>query len=305
MAAISDVSRRAEASAVPASTTIVASADPRDRPATVIRPPALTAGRVWHSIALLPRYRDLLTALTAHRIKVRYKQSVLGPFWAILQPLAMMIIFAAVFSVISRVPSEGKPYALFVYCGLLPWTAFAGAMASAATSLVTHAPLVTRVYFPREILPVTYVAAALFDLAVASSVLLLLLAYYDVVLTPAALWTLPIVLLLAAFTTAVSLVLCAVNVRFRDIGVAMPLLLQFWMFASPVIYPLNAVPVGWRPWYLLNPMAGIVDGFRRVILDGAPPDPVAIGAAVGITVVLLPLAYVWFKYVEATMADLI
>jgi lipopolysaccharide transport system permease protein len=284
---------------------MAASADPRSRPATVIRPPALTAGRVWRSIMALPRYRDLLVALTAHRIRVRYKQSVLGPFWAILQPLAMMIVFAAVFSIVSRMPSDGKPYALFVYCGLLPWTAFAGALGSAATSLVTHAPLVTRVYFPREILPVTYVAAALFDLAVASSVLLLLLAYYGVVLTPSALWTLPIVLLLAAFATAVSLVLCAVNVRFRDIGMAMPLLLQFWMFASPVIYPLTAVPVRWRPWYLLNPMAGIVDSFRRAILEGMPPDPVAIGAAVGVTAVLLPLAYVWFTYVEATMADLI
>jgi lipopolysaccharide transport system permease protein len=277
----------------------------RTRRRTVIRPPALTFGHLWRSLTTLPRYTDLLVALTAHRIKVRYKQSALGPLWAIVQPLAMMVIFAVVFSVVSRVPSGEQPYALFAYTGLLPWTAFAAAIGSAATSLVTHAPLVTRVYFPREILPVTYVAAALFDLVVASSVLALMLAYYDVALSPAALWVIPILLLLAAFATAVSLVLCAINVRFRDVGVAMPLLLQFGMFASPVIYPLHAVPASWHRWYVLNPMAGIVDGFRTVILDGRAPDPATLGVSAAITALLLPLAYVWFKHVEATMADLI
>lgn len=291
--------------AVHASTRVLVDADRRERQVTVIGPPKLTAGRLLRSIAALPRSRDLLLTLTAHRIKVRYKQSVLGPAWAILQPLAMMLIFAAVFSIISRVPSNGKPYALFAYCGLLPWTAFAAAIASAATSLVTHASLVTKVYFPREILPITYVATALFDLFVASSVLLPLLAYYHVTLTPAALWTIPMLILLAAFATAVSLVLCAINVRFRDIGVAIPLILQFWMFASPVIYPLSVVPAHWRGFYLLNPMAAIVDGFRRAILDGAAPDPTAVAASVAITLILLPLAYAWFKHVEATMADLI
>lgn len=272
---------------------------------TVIGPATVSPIALTRRVALLFRHRHLLSALTAHRIRVRYKQSALGPAWAILQPLAMMLIFAMVFTAISRMPSAGHPYALFAYAGLLPWIAFAGAVATGASSLVTHAPLVTRVYFPREILPLTYVLVALFDLAVASTVLAGMLAWYDVALTPAALWVAPILVLLAALAFAVSLVLCALNVRFRDVGVAMPLLLQFWMFASPVIYPLQAVPDAWRPWYVLNPMAGIVHGFRTVLLDGAPPDLAALGASAVCVAVILPAAYAWFKHVEATMADLI
>src|SRR5687768_5953464 len=170
----------------------------------------------------------------------------------------MMLIFAAVFSMIARVPSNGYPYAVFAYSGLLPWTAFASALASGSGSLVTHAQLVTRVYFPREIIPLTYIAAALFDLLVASSVLAVLLAYYGIGVTPAVLWTVPVLVILAGLAATVSLALAALNVRYRDVSVAMPLLLQFWMFASPVIYPLSAVPERWRTLYVLNPMAGIV-----------------------------------------------
>jgi lipopolysaccharide transport system permease protein len=270
---------------------------------TILRPPSFSIERLWRSLLLLPHYRDLLLTLTIHRIKVRYKQSLLGPAWAVLQPLAMMLIFAAVFSVIAQVPTNGQPYALFAYAGLLPWTAFASSLATGSGALVSHAPLVTRVYFPREILPLTYVAAALFDLAVASSVLVVLLIYYGVALTWQALWVIPILAVLTGLATAIALVLSAINVRFRDVGVAMPLLLQVWMFASPVIYPLEAVPAQWRSWYLLNPMAGIVAGFRRAILDGAAPDLSALGVAIAITVLVLPLAYLWFKHVDATMAD--
>jgi lipopolysaccharide transport system permease protein len=275
------------------------------RPVTVIGPPALTPRAIGRRLARLPRFSHLLGALTAHRIKVRYKQSALGPAWAILQPLAMMLIFTTVFSTIIRVPSTGHPYALFAYAGLLPWTAFASALGSAAGSLVSHAALVTRVYFPREILPLTYVLMALFDLVVASTVLAALLAWYNVPITPAILWVIPILLLLGALTLALALVLCAVNVRFRDVSVAMPLLLQLGMFASPVVYPLEAVPERFREWYVLNPMVGIVDGFRRAVLDGLPPDPAAITASVVAVAVLLPAAYVWFTHVEATMADVI
>lgn len=270
----------------------------------VLRPPALSLAQLAGSLRALPRYGHLVAALTGHRIRVRYKHSALGPLWAVLQPMAMMLVFAAVFAVIARVPSE-HPYALFAYTGLLPWTAFAAALASGAGSLLSHAPLVTRVYFPREILPLTYVLTALFDLAVASTVLFGMLAWYRVPITPAVAWVAPMVVLLGALALAASLALCALNVRFRDVGVAMPLLLQVWMFASPVIYPLEAVPAAWRGWYVLNPMAGIVDGFRRAILDGAPPDPSALGASVLAVALLLPAAYVWFKHVDATVADLI
>jgi lipopolysaccharide transport system permease protein len=269
----------------------------------VRRPPAFTIERLWHGLAALPAYWDLLIVLTRHRINVRYKQSLLGPAWALLQPLAMMVIFVAVFSVIARVPQTGAPYAVFAYAGLLPWTAFSSALSTGAGSLVSHAALITRVAFPREILPLTYVAAAIFDLLVASVVLGAMLVYYGIPLTLHALWVVPILLLLATLSTVMSLILSAVNVRYRDIGVAMPLLLQFWMFASPVLYPLEAVPEAWRRWYLLNPMAGIVDGFRAAVLDGAPPDSAALSTAALVIAASLPLAYLWFKQVDATLAD--
>jgi lipopolysaccharide transport system permease protein len=270
---------------------------------TVLRRPTFTLRELGRSVAALPHYRDLLVTLTVHRVRVRYKQSVLGPLWAVAQPLAMMLIFAAVFSMIARVPSNGYPYAVFAYSGLLPWTAFASALASGAGSLVTHAQLVTRVYFPREIIPLTYVAAALFDVLIASTVLALLLAYYGIPVTPAVLWIVPVLVVLAGLAATVCLALAALNVRYRDISVAMPLLLQFWMFASPVIYPLSAVPERWRALYVLNPMAGIVDGFRRAALEGRAPDPFALGVAAATVAVLLPAAYGWFKHVDATMAD--
>lgn len=272
---------------------------------TVLRPPSFSAERLWRGLCALPGYWDLLAVLTVHRIKVRYKQSVLGPIWAIVQPLSMMLIFATVFSRIAKVPTGGRPYAVFAYAGLLPWTAFAAALSTASGALVSHSALVTRVYFPREILPLTYVAAALFDFLVASLVLGLMLLYYGISVGPSVLWVIPIIVVLAGLSTTVSLALSAVHVRFRDIGVAMPLLLQLWMFASPVIYPLAAVPHDWRRWYLLNPMAGIVDSFRRAVLDGAAPDAAALGSAALMTALALPAAYVWFKHVDATMADVI
>jgi lipopolysaccharide transport system permease protein len=270
---------------------------------TVLRPPSFSIGRLRHALAMLPRYSDLFIVLTAHRIKVRYKQSLLGPIWALLQPAAMMIVFVAVMSVIGRNPGGTYPYAVFAYAGVLPWTMFASAIASGATALVTHTALVTRVAFPRELLPLSYVTVALFDLLVASSVLAGLLIYFSLPVTTAIVWVVPIVVLLALFATAVSLTLSAVNVRWRDVSVGLPLLLQIWMFASPVIYPLSAVPTRWRPFYDLNPMAGIVDGFRGAVLEGRAPDPSAFSTAAIVTVLLAALAYLGFKHVDATLAD--
>lgn len=292
------------ATTLPLASAGVAPVDPA-RPQTIIRPPAFTLAGAWRSLSQLPRYRDLLYTLTAHRVAVRYKQSILGPIWAVLQPLALMLVYSAVFTVIARVPTEGHPFALFAYAGFLPWSAFGSAIGSASVSLVTHASLVTRVYFPRELLPISYVASALFDLTVASSVLVLMLAYYHVALTPNVFWVLPALLVLAAVALATSLILCAIHVRFRDVGVGMPLLLQVWMFASPVIYPLSAVPAAWRGLYLLNPMVGVVDTFRRAVIAGSGPDPTALGASVAVTAVVLPIAYVWFKHTESTMADVV
>jgi lipopolysaccharide transport system permease protein len=217
----------------------------------------------------------------------------------------MMVIFTVVFSVLAKMPGDGTPYALFAYSALLPWTFFSTSVTNGTNSLVSHTQLITKVYFPREILPATYVIAGLFDFAIGFVVLLGLMAWYHVPLSPQAWNLLPILALLAFWIFAVSLVLAAIQVRFRDIGVALPVLVQALMFASPVIYPLSVVPHAWRPWYLLNPMAGIVSSFRDVLLRQAAPDPEPLRFAVLVTAAALPLAYLYFKRAEATMADLI
>lgn len=250
-------------------------------------------------------YGDLLRTLTAHRINVRYRQTLLGVSWAVLQPLLMMAIFVTVFSYLARVPSEGAPYAVFAYTALLPWTFFSTAVTNATGSLVGHSQLITKVYFPREILPLTYVIAAFFDFLLGLVALGALMAWFDIPLSAAVWHLIPVVALLSAWIMAVSLLLSAAQVRWRDIGVAIPVLVQLGMFASPVIYPLGVVPEAWRPWYLLNPMAGIINAFRDVLLRGQQPDPLPLAYAAAVTACVLPLAYMLFKRAEATMADIV
>ena len=283
----------------------------RPRTTTVLRPAAFSPFAVFGHLASLWRYRDLLVTLTAHRVKVRYKQSALGMTWAVLQPLALMLIYTVIFSQVARMPSEGAPYAVFAYTALLPWTTFSTALGNATNGLVGHAGLITKVYFPREILPLSYIIAALADFVIAAVVLAGLLVYYQIPLTVNALWAVPIVVTMMVFALAAALLLSALQVRFRDIGVGLPLLIQIWMFATPVVYPLSAVmesnrlPAAAKVVYNLNPMVGIVEGFRRAILQGQPPDRASLGVAVAVSLVLLPLTYAYFKRTEATMADFI
>jgi lipopolysaccharide transport system permease protein len=272
---------------------------------SVIRPPSLMRLNLLANLSKLFQYRDLLYTLTVHRIKVRYKQSALGISWAILQPLSMMLIFTVIFSLFARMPSEGAPYALFAYAALLPWTYFSTSLANGTSGLVSHTQLVTKVYFPREILPITYVLAALFDFLIASTVMAGLMMYYHVRPTLNVLYAVPIILVLTCFAMAMSLFFSATQVRFRDMGVAVPLLLQLWMFATPVIYPLSAVPARLRPLYVLNPMVGVIENFRQVVLNGAAPDVYSLGLSALIAVVLLIFSYAYFKQLEATMADII
>ena len=276
-----------------------------NRPIRIIRPPSFSPLNLLRELRGLWQYRDLFYTLTVHRIKVRYKQSLLGLAWAILQPLSLMLIYTVIFSVIARVSSEGAPYAVFAYAALLPWTFFSSALTNATQGLVNHSQLVTKVYFAREILPLTYVSAALFDFCIASLFLVALFFYYGVRLTAYALWAIPILVLLTLLATALSLIFSVIQVRFRDVGVAMPLLLQLWMFASPVVYPLSAVPQRWRALYVLNPMVGVIENFRRAVLQGVEPDFQSLGVSMVIAAVVLPLAYLYFKRVEATMADII
>jgi lipopolysaccharide transport system permease protein len=268
-----------------------------------IRPPSLSGINLLASLRKLAQYKDLVWTLSVHRVKVRYKQSVLGVLWAILQPLSVMLIFTFVFSLIARMPSEGAPYAIFAYSALLPWTYFAGGVSNATTSLTNHSQFVTKVYFPREILPITYIAAALFDFAVASTLLGALLIYYRVPLTINALYAVPIILVLTCFSLAISFVFSATQVRIRDIGVAVPLLLQVWLFATPVIYPLSAVPQRVRTFYELNPMVGVIENFRQVMLKGAAPDIDSLLRSAAVSLILLIVSYLYFKRIEATMAD--
>jgi len=275
------------------------------RPIRIIRPVSFSPLDLLRELRELWQYRDLFYTLTVHRIKVRYKQSVLGLAWAILQPLSLMLIYTVIFSVIAKVPSEGVPYAVFAYAALLPWTFFSSSLTNATQGLVSHSQLVTKVYFAREILPLTYVSAALFDFAVATTFLNALFFYYGVGLTVYALYAIPILIMLTALATAFSLFLSAMQVKFRDIGVAMPLLLQLWMFATPVVYPLSAVPQRYKAWYVLNPLVGVIENFRRVVLQGVEPDFHSLTISAIVAAILLPLTYLYFKRVEATMADVI
>ncbi|HYW50587.1 MAG TPA: ABC transporter permease, partial [Gemmatimonadaceae bacterium] len=261
----------------------------RPRPQIVIRAPAFTPLAIFGQLARLWRYRDLLVTLTAHRMNVRYKQSALGMAWAVVQPLALMLIYTLIFSNIARMPSDGAPYAVFAFTALLAWTTFSTALGNATNGLTGHAGLITKVYFPREILPLSYIIAALADFAIASVVLAALLLYYRIGLTLQVLWAVPIVAVMMLFALAVSLFLSALQVRFRDVGVGLPLLLQIWMFATPVIYPLAVVMQsrrlsdGFKFAYSLNPMVGIIENFRRVVLQGTGPDFRSLGMAVGVS----------------------
>src|SRR5215208_2292833 len=265
----------------------------------IIHAPSVARLRLVGNFMNLLRYRDMLYTLSVHRIKVRYKQTVLGVLWAILQPLSIMLVFTLIFSFIVKMPSEGAPYSVFVYTALLPWTFFSTSLSNAANGLVSHSQLITKVYFPREILPLTYVIAALFDFMIASTILFALIMYYRVGLTLNALYAVPIMCVLVVFATAVSFFLSALQVRFRDVGLAMPLVLQLWMYATPVVYPLAAVPSHLREIYALNPMVGIIESFRKVMIHNAAPDFKVLVSSAVISILLLIVTYAYFKRMEA------
>jgi lipopolysaccharide transport system permease protein len=271
----------------------------------VIGPPSFSVGTVLTGLRTLLQYRDLLYTLSLFRLKVRYKQSVLGWVWAALQPLALMGIYTFVFSHVAKVNTNGIAYPAFVFCGLLPWIFFSGSIASAVHGIVAYPTLLTKMYFPREIIPLSYLAAGIVDFAIASVILAGMLAYYRVTPTWNLLYLFPILTVIGAFAAAVALFFAAVHVRFRDVGLALPLVLQIWMFATPVVYSLQAVPQRVRSLYLLDPVASTIDMFRNTVLYARAPDPRLLGLTAGVTILLLLLAYAYFKASEAAMADLV
>lgn len=250
-------------------------------------------------------YRELLWMWTLREVKVRYKQSLLGAAWAILQPLVLMIIFTVVFSWFARIPTDGVPYPIFSYTALLPWTLLATSVSFAAPSLVNNMTLVTKIYFPKEILPLACVGAAVLDFLIAGLVFVGLAVYYDVPATAALLW-LPLLLAIqTVLIVGVSLLLAAINVFYRDIRFVVPLGLQLWMYVSPVIYPVSLVPEKARFFYLLNPMASLINSYRSVVLEGVAPSLEEWVPAAVISAALCAWAYRRFKRLEPEFADLI
>ena len=274
-------------------------------PVQIIRPPSFSILAMGNYLARLMQFRDLLRAMTLHRISVRYKQSLLGYFWAILHPLLLMLIYTIIFSRFVKVRTDGIPYALFAYCALLPWTLFSNGLTGATLGLPANSNLLSKVYFPREIVPLSYVFAAFADFLMAFLVLILLMFHYGISLSFAALWAIPAILTLTVFLIGTSLITSAVQVRFRDVGMALPLLLQLWMFATPVVYSLSSVPRSMRFLYDLNPLVGVVETFRGALLHGAEPDWALLGKSFSISLAVIVVAYALFKHAEATFVDVI
>lgn len=250
-------------------------------------------------------YRELLYFLAWRDVKVRYKQTVLGAAWAILQPFLTMVVFSIFFGTLAKIPSEGVPYPIFAYCALLPWQLFSHALTGSSNSLVANQQLIKRVYFPRLLIPTSAVLAGLVDFAVAFVVLVGLMVFYGIVPTAAVL-TLPLFVLLAIATAlAVGVWLSALNVRYRDVRYTTPFLTQFWLFVTPVAYPASLVPEPWRAILGLNPMTGVVEGFRWALL-GTVQAPRTIFAISTVVVIALLVAGLYqFRRMEKTFADVV
>jgi lipopolysaccharide transport system permease protein len=269
---------------------------------TVIKPSrgwsALNLGELW-------RYRELLYFLTWRDIKVKYKQTLLGSAWAILQPLFTMVVFTIFFGKMAQIPSDGAPYPIFSYAGLLPWTYFATAVSFSSNSLVGSAHLVTKVYFPRLLVPTSATLAGLVDYVIALSVLVIMMGVYrfapgiEIVLVP-------LLLMLCFFTaTGVGLWLSALNVKYRDIRYVVPFLLQFWLFVTPVIYPISFLPEQYRWLMALNPMAGVIEAHRVAVLGHKAIDWFSLGISSSVLIILLVTGAFYFRRMERSFADVI
>jgi lipopolysaccharide transport system permease protein len=268
---------------------------------------SIGASRGWRLLDLreLWAYRELVLFLTWRDIAVRYKQTAIGVAWAILQPLSMMGVFTLFFGKLAAMPSDGTAYPLFAYAGLLPWQLFSRSLSDAANSLVKDQQLISRVYFPRILVPVSTTLAAVVDFVIAGGVLAVLMAVYGVRFGPSAAWLPVFFALLLLASLGAGFWLSALNVKYRDVTYALPFLSQFWMFLTPVVYPSSLVPERWR-WALgLNPMSGVVEGFRWALLgSGTGPSPMlAVSSAVAVALFVSGL--IWFRRQERQFADVI
>lgn len=264
-----------------------------------------TKGWAWPKLRELWEYRELVYFFAWRDIKVRYKQTVLGALWAIIQPFFTMVIFSLFFGRLAKVPSDGLPYPIFSYAALVPWTFFANALTQASNSLVLSANMIKKIYFPRLALPIATVLAGVIDFVLAFMVLLGMMLFYGLVPTINVLW-LPLFLLLALVTSlGVSLWLSAMNVQFRDVHYTIPFLTQAWLFVTPIAYPSSLLSEPWRTFYGLNPMAGVVEGFRWALLgtDTAPGPMTIVSALVALTLFVSGAFY--FRRMEQSFADVL
>src|SRR5271157_2519161 len=277
--------------------------NPHDDPIPIIqiRPP-----RNWMPVDLheLWAYRELVSSFTWRDVKLRYKQTGLGIAWAVLQPILTMVIFTIFFGGLAKIPSDGVPYPLFVLAALLPWTLFAEGLTRSTTTMVTNANIMTKVYFPRLIMPLSSIISPLVDFAVSFIILLAMMVYYGYAPTINIIF-LPFFLLLALATSlGVGLWLSALNVKYRDFQYTVPFLIQIWMFASPVVYASSLVPESLRVWYGLNPMAGVIEGFRWALLGSGAPNAMVL-VSVGMVLLLLVSGMFYFRRMEQYYADIV
>lgn len=276
--------------------------DTNNIPVVYLRPP-----QGWSALNLkdLWAYRELIYFMTWRDIKVRYKQAVLGISWAILQPLLTMVIFSVIFGNLAKLPSDGINYSLFSYAGLLPWNLFSSALSRSSVSLVSNGNLLSKVYFPRLVIPFSSVLAALVDFGLSFLVMLGLMAYFKVWPTWMILWTIPLAFLSILTALALGTWLSALNVQYRDVQQIVPFLVQAWMYASPVAYSASLIPSGkWQIIYGLNPMAGVIQGFRWALLGGTPPSNLLFISIAAILVIFISGLF-YFRRMERTFADMI
>lgn len=275
---------------------------PAPLPVTVIRP-----SRGWVSLGLseLWQYRELLYFLVWRDVKVRYKQTALGAAWAVLQPIATMVVFTLFFGRLAGVPSDGVPYPLFSLTALVPWTFFATGLVQASNSLVGSQQLITKVYFPRLAIPIASVLAGAVDFALAFLVLLGVMLAYGTVPGPRAVWILPLLLLAFATALGVGLWLAALHVRYRDVRYIMPFLVQLWLLATPIAYPSSLLAEPWRTIYGINPMVGVAEGFRWALLGTETPPGPAVAVSTLVAGALLLGGILYFRRTERTFADVI
>ncbi len=272
-------------------------------------PPAVRIAprRGWLDLQLgeLWSFRELLYFFVWRDVKIRYKQTAVGVAWAVLQPFLTMVVFSLFFGALAKIPSNGLPYPVFYYCALLPWVYFAGALQQSTNTVVEQQRVITKVYFPRILLPISAVCSGLVDFTIGFLLFVAMMFYYGISPGAAILVLLPLLLLAVLTALACGLWLSALNAMYRDVRYVVPFLVQFWMFASPVAYPASLVPERWRWLYGLNPMAGVIEGFRWALTGQGQPPNVMLAASTAVVLLLLFGGVIFFQRAEGTLADVV